>query len=124
MGCGVARVLVAAAASALLVAACGKTSTTSRVSGVYHLPGSADATSLEVRDDGTFALRRESCVSSGVVSCGDWIAPMNPDAMCNTCLQASLGQGGACQQAASDACNASTDCKAEQKCITPCQTKN
>ena len=74
MGCGVGRVLVAAAASALLVAACGKTSTTSRVSGVYHLPGSADATSLEVRDDGTFALRRESCVSSGVVSCGDWIA--------------------------------------------------
>ena len=58
----------------LLAAACGKTSTTSRVSGVYHLPGAADATSLEVRDDGTFALRRESCVSSGINSCGDWRA--------------------------------------------------
>jgi len=74
MGSRVASALVTAAVGALLLAACGKTSTTSRVSGVYHLPGSADATSLEVRDDGTFALRRESCVSSGVVSCGDWIA--------------------------------------------------
>jgi hypothetical protein len=74
MGLRAARVLAAAAVGALLLAACGKTSTTSRVSGVYHLPGSADATSLEVRDDGTFALRRDSCVSSGVVSCGDWTA--------------------------------------------------
>lgn len=74
MGLRVARVLVTAAVGALLLAACGKTSTTSPVSGVYHLPGSADATSLEVRDDGTFALRRESCLSSGVVSCGDWTA--------------------------------------------------
>jgi hypothetical protein len=74
MGSGVARVLVTAALGGLLLAACGKTSTTSRVSGVYHLPGSPDATSLEIRDDGTFALRRDSCVSSGVVSCGDWVA--------------------------------------------------
>jgi hypothetical protein len=74
MGSGVARVVVTAALGGLLLAACGKTSTTSRVSGVYHLPGSPDATSLEIRDDGTFALRRESCVSSGVVSCGNWVA--------------------------------------------------
>ena len=74
MGSSAARVVSTAAVTALLLAACGKTSTTSRVSGVYHLPGSADATSLEVRDDGTFALRRESCVSSGINSCGDWTA--------------------------------------------------
>ncbi|MEA2746351.1 MAG: hypothetical protein QOI41_494, partial [Myxococcales bacterium] len=64
-----------AAVAALLVAvmpACGKTSSTSRVSGVFHLPGAADATSLEVHDDGTFALRRESCTSSGIMSCGHW----------------------------------------------------
>ena len=67
-----AQVLSLAATGAVLLAACGKTSTASRVAGIYHLAGSADATSLEVRDDGTFALRRESCVSSGVVSCGEW----------------------------------------------------
>ncbi len=70
----VGRLLSIAAVFALLLAACGKTSTTSRVSGFYHLSGSADATSLEMRDDGTFALRRESCVSSDVVSCGAWTA--------------------------------------------------
>jgi hypothetical protein len=74
MSSSVARAVSAAAVAALLLAACGKTSTTSRVSGVYHLAGAADATSLEVRDDGTFALRRESCVSSGINSCGDWRA--------------------------------------------------
>jgi hypothetical protein len=66
------RVLSLATVLAVVLAACGKTSATSRVAGVYHLAGSADATSLEVRDDGTFALRRDSCVSSGVVSCGEW----------------------------------------------------
>ena len=50
--------------------------------------------------------------------------PANPDATCNTCLQASIAQGGKCQQAASDACTASTDCLAEQTCIKPCTTKN
>jgi len=72
MGWRAGRVLSIAATGAVLLGACGKTSATSRVAGVYHLPGSADATSLEVRDDGTFALRRDSCVSSGVVSCGEW----------------------------------------------------
>jgi hypothetical protein len=47
-----------------------------------------------------------------------------PDATCNTCLQAAIAQGGACQKAASDACTASPDCLAEQKCIAPCTTKN
>jgi hypothetical protein len=50
--------------------------------------------------------------------------PATPDTACNTCLQASIAQGGACQKAASDACTASADCRAEQTCISPCQTKN
>jgi hypothetical protein len=74
MGWRAGRVLSLATVFAVVLAACGKTSATSRVAGVYHLAGAADATSLEVRDDGTFALRRESCVSSGVVSCGEWTA--------------------------------------------------
>jgi hypothetical protein len=68
---------------------------------------------------------------AGTAACGTECAatacaatPATPDMACNTCLQASVGQGGACQQAASDACTASADCVAEQKCITPCQTKN
>jgi hypothetical protein len=50
--------------------------------------------------------------------------PAQPDTACNNCLSMSIAQGGACQQAASDACTASTDCVAEQKCIQPCTTKN
>lgn len=50
--------------------------------------------------------------------------PATPDATCNTCLQASIAQGGACQAAASSACTANADCVAEQKCIVPCTTKN
>lgn len=50
--------------------------------------------------------------------------PANPDTACNTCLQASIGQGGGCQAAVSSACTASADCVAEQKCISPCLTKN
>lgn len=59
---------------AFVLAACGKTGGISPVAGVYHLPGSPGATSLELRDDGTFSLRRESCVTADIVSCGDWRA--------------------------------------------------
>jgi hypothetical protein len=70
-----ARVLSSSAfVGAALLAACGKTGGVSPVAGVYHLPGSAEATSLELRSDGTFSVRRESCVSAAVVSCGDWRA--------------------------------------------------
>lgn len=67
-----ARVVCLAACAVLVLAACGKTGGTTPLAGVYHLPGAADATSLELRADGTFTLRRDSCVSSGVLSCGDW----------------------------------------------------
>jgi hypothetical protein len=70
----VARVLSVVVTTALVVAACGKTGGTTPLAGVYHLQGSNDATSLELRSDGTFTLRRDSCESAGVLTCGDWTA--------------------------------------------------
>ncbi len=67
-----ARLYTVVATSALVLAACGKTGGSTPLAGVYHLQGSSDATSLELRDDGTFTLRRDSCESSGVLTCGDW----------------------------------------------------
>ncbi len=49
--------------------------------------------------------------------------PAQPTAACNTCLQNSVGQGGGCQQAVSDACTAEADCLAQQKCVAQCQGK-
>lgn len=49
--------------------------------------------------------------------------PATPTAACNTCLQGSVGSGGACQQAVSDACTAEQDCLAQQKCVAQCQGK-
>lgn len=69
-----ARALSVAAVSTLVLAACGKTGGSTPLAGVYHLQGGADATSLELRGDGTFTLRRDSCESSGVLTCGDWLA--------------------------------------------------
>lgn len=69
-----ARLMSFAVVGATVLAACGKTGGSSPVAGVYHLAGSPEATSLELRDDGTFSLRRESCVSADLVSCGDWRA--------------------------------------------------
>ena len=69
-----ARLLSLAATCSLVVAACGKTGGSPPLAGIYHLPGVADATSLELRGDGTFTLRRDSCESSGVLTCGDWTA--------------------------------------------------
>ena len=59
-------------------------------------------------------------------ACGDTACaatPANPDAACNKCLQDSVGQGGACQQAVSDACTADKECLAQQQCASLCQGK-
>jgi hypothetical protein len=69
-----ARLLSLATTAAVVLAACGKTGGGTPLAGVYHLQGSNEATSLELRGDGTFTLRRDSCESSGVLSCGDWTA--------------------------------------------------
>ena len=71
-----ARMLAVASLSALLVAACGKTGGSPVVAGVYHLAKSDESTSLELRRDGSFTLRRESCASIGDLECGRW----QPDA--------------------------------------------
>jgi hypothetical protein len=55
-----------------LVAGCGKTGGSSAVEGIYHLVGSETATSLEVRKDGHFALRRDACEGIGTSACGAW----------------------------------------------------
>jgi len=66
------RLLSVVTTAGVVLAACGKTGGTTPLAGVYHLQGSSDATSLELRGDGTFTLRRDSCESSGVLTCGDW----------------------------------------------------
>jgi hypothetical protein len=71
-----ARLIAIGVASALAVAACGKSGARAPVAGVYHLedaPGSLGVTNLELRSDGTFTVRRESCDSSiGDLDCGAW----------------------------------------------------
>ena len=74
--------VVIALLGAVLVASCGKTGGTPHVAGRYHLPDVANATSLELRDDGTFTLLRESCASVGTLECGEW----KPDAAGNAHL--------------------------------------
>ena len=69
-----ARSLAVFATAALLLAACGKTGGSPVVAGVYHLAKSDESTSLELRQDGTFTLRRESCASIGDLECGKWSA--------------------------------------------------
>jgi hypothetical protein len=49
--------------------------------------------------------------------------PKQPDATCNTCLQAAIGTGGACQEQVVSDCSADTDCLAQQKCVSQCQGK-
>ena len=61
-----------ALATSVVVAACGKTGTLGPLAGVYHLTGSAQPTNLELRTDGTFTLRRDSCESTGGLECGVW----------------------------------------------------
>lgn len=58
--------------------------------------------------------------------CGTTICaatPKNPDAACNTCLQASIGAGGACQEQLTADCTADKDCLAEQTCVAQCKGK-
>jgi hypothetical protein len=57
----------------VLVAGCGKRSASGgsgAIAGLYHLEGADAATSLEVRPDGTFTLRREACDGIGELACG------------------------------------------------------
>lgn len=49
--------------------------------------------------------------------------PAQPTGACNTCLQGSVGQDGACQVAVSEACTAEQDCLDQQKCVAQCQGK-
>ncbi len=67
-----AAIAAIALATSVVVAACGKTGTLTPLAGVYHLPGSAQPTNLELRTDGTFTLRRDSCESAGGLECGAW----------------------------------------------------
>ncbi len=56
----------------LVLAGCGKTGGSGAIEGVYHLDGADTATSLEVRADGTFALRRDPCAGVGERTSGTW----------------------------------------------------
>lgn len=67
-----ARLLTLALVTALVLAACGKTATPAPVAGVYHLLDTGSPTNLELRADGTFTLRRDSCESAGGLECGAW----------------------------------------------------
>ena len=67
-----ARLLTLALVTALVVAACGKTATSTPVVGIYHLIDTDSPTNLELRADGTFTLRRDSCESAGGLECGAW----------------------------------------------------
>ena len=49
--------------------------------------------------------------------------PKNPDATCSTCLQTSIGAGGACQEQLTTDCTADKDCLAEQTCVAQCKGK-
>lgn len=71
-----ARVMPLVLAAALVVAACGKTASVAPVAGVYHLTGSQEPTNLELRPDGTFTLRRDSCESAGALECGAWMTEL------------------------------------------------
>jgi hypothetical protein len=83
----------------------------------------------------TFITAVVACACSGTgadggapcaTECGATLCaatPKNPDAACNTCLQASIGTGGACQEKLTTDCSADTDCVAQQKCLQPCKGK-
>ncbi len=67
------RLLAIGLGTALVVAACGKTGAVAPAAGVYHLTESGEPTNLELRPDGTFTVRRESCESIGDLECGIWM---------------------------------------------------
>ena len=99
--------------------ACGSCCVTNHAAGAKVIQDSVLACACDGTgtDAGTAACKTE-CAATVCAA-----TPMNPDATCNTCLQASIAQGGACQKAASDAGTANADCVAEQKCVAPCTTK-
>jgi hypothetical protein len=49
--------------------------------------------------------------------------PKNADTTCNTCLQTSIGNGGACQEQLTTDCAPDADCVAEQTCVAQCKGK-
>ncbi len=63
--------------TAVLVAACGKSGGVANLppnAGLYHLETDEApwATSLDLRADGTFTVRREACDGIGDLECGGW----------------------------------------------------
>jgi hypothetical protein len=50
-------------------------------------------------------------------------APMNPNAACNTCINGSIQQNGACLQHVGTQCQADQDCVDQQTCVGQCQSK-
>lgn len=60
-------------------------------------------------------------------ACGATICastPKNPDAACNSCLQAAVAQGGACYDGVSQACLANKDCSDYNTCnVQQCASK-
>ncbi len=100
--------------------ACGSCCIKNHPAGAKAIQDSVEACACKGTgaDSGTPACMTE-CASTFCAA-----TPAQPNAACNTCLQGSIGAGGACQASVSAACTASADCVAEQKCVMPCQTKN
>jgi hypothetical protein len=100
--------------------ACGSCCIMNHAAGAKAIQDSVEACACKGTgaDGGTPACMTE-CATTFCAA-----TPAQPNAACNTCLQASIGAGGACQASVGAACTASPDCVAEQKCIMPCQTKN
>jgi hypothetical protein len=67
------RVMSVLFVGSIVVAGCGKTGGSSIIDGIYHLEGADRATSLEVRGEYTFAVRRDACDGIGINGCGDWV---------------------------------------------------
>ena len=101
-------------------AACGQCCVTNHAAGAKVIQDSVLACAcMGTGADGGAPACMTECAATACAT-----TPMQPDTACNTCLQMSIAQGGACQAAASAACMASADCVAEQKCVAPCTTKN
>jgi hypothetical protein len=109
-----------ACAAATTKAACGQCCVTNHAAGAKVIQDSVVACAcMGTGADGGAPVCMTECATTVCAT-----TPMNPSTACTNCLQASIAQGGGCQQAASDACKASPDCLAEQMCIAPCTTKN
>lgn len=92
--------------------ACGECCITNHQEGAKVISDAVLACAC-AEDAGTIC--QNQCAST---ACND--PPSNPDQACATCLQGTVGQGGACLQAASTACQKNADCMAEQQCISKC----